>query len=184
MPSEILVATLIVAGHALGMVAEYRLHARNLAVLEEHGGKAQAPELMSALYAVWALAVPLAVAAGLLSHAAPERLWQAVGIGIVGMSQLFRRWAIHSLGVYWTMGIVALRGLRPLNAGPYRLLKNPEYISRFTELCGVALATGAFGLSGLGLAVATALMLKAGATEGTLLYGAGGANLAPDAKVE
>lgn len=181
MPSEILVATLIVCGHALGLVAEFRLHEKNLAVLEEHGGQLRSITLMKALYVVWALLVPGIVAVGLFSHSAPSKLWQAVGVGLVGISQLFRRWAIHSLGAYWTMGIVELHGLRPLNTGPYRIFKNPEYSSRLVELVGVGLATSAWGSTGVGAAVFAVLLLKARAQEEALLYGT---NLAPKASIE
>lgn len=181
MPSENLVATLIVCGHVLGLLLERRLHGKNLAILAAHGGVERSQRLMSALYSFWAIAVPLVVVASLIFPTRPQPLWQATGIGVVAFSQLFRRWAIHALGPYWTMGIVELRGLRPLNAGPYRLFKNPEYISRFTELVGVALATGAYSASGLCLAVASALMLKARAAEDQVLYGG---HLAPEPLIE
>jgi methyltransferase len=169
MPTALLVATIILFSHALGLAAEVRLHRRNLAILEEHGGRPRARRLMRALYVTWALAVPFAVAAAFLTDAHTDRVWVAAGLAVIGISQLFRRWAIQSLGPYWTMAIVELPGMRPLNAGPYRLIKNPEYISRFTELVGIALATGAFAPTGLVLVAATILMIKAHRLEEAVL---------------
>ena len=70
-----------------------------------------------------------------------------------------RYWAISSLGTLWSMRCITLPGLRAVNAGPYRFMNNPEYISRVIDGVGVSLLTGS-KITGLTYIVLSAILVR------------------------
>src|SRR5262249_15272244 len=64
------------------------------------------------------------------------------GLAAMAAGTLLRLWAIQSLGSLWTMRCLAIPGLRPRRVGPYRILDNPEYISRLIDGLGLAVVLG------------------------------------------
>lgn len=165
-----LVAGLLIFGHCLGLAAEWRVHRRNWGILQEHGAAARRQRLMSLFYGLTLVSVPLLVAYGIYDDARPGPTELMLGLGLIALSQALRRWAIASLGAYWTMHLVEVEGLRPLNVGPYRWLKSPEYISRVSELIGVTLATASYFPGVILLYALSALALRARSSEDALLY--------------
>ena len=55
------------------------------------------------------------------------------------LAQFLRYWAITTLGVYWNTRIIVLKGSKPVNSGPYKFLKHPNYIAVVTELAVIPL---------------------------------------------
>jgi methyltransferase len=129
----------LVAFVAAQRLVELALSARNTRRLLAQGGieagRAHYP-LMVALHAAWlgTLAV--------LGHAQPvDRIWLAVLI----ILQAARIWVIATLGERWTTRIIVLPGARLVAAGPYRVLRHPNYWVVAAEIAVVPLALGLIG---------------------------------------
>jgi methyltransferase len=56
--------------------------------------------------------------------------------------ELGRAWVLWSLGTRWTTRIVILPGAPLVAAGPYRLVKHPNYVIVAAEMVLVPLALG------------------------------------------
>ncbi len=108
---------------------------------------------------LWLFRVALALAlltAGLLAHLRPEgtlpghRPWLfALGAAAVLAGLALRRWAIHTLGRYFTVDVALFRGQTVVDAPPYRRIRHPSYSASILSLLGVGLMLG----HGLGLAL-------------------------------
>lgn len=55
-----------------------------------------------------------------------------------------RAWMLATLGRRWTVRVVVLPGERPVNRGPYRFLRHPNYLVLTLELLLVPLWLGAW----------------------------------------
>lgn len=134
---------LTLVAFVVGRLAEWSLHRRNYAMLRAMGADEQAPWAMRGYYAVTVLVVPAAFLEFYLAPSMPSRGMLMLGGMMAGIAILLRFWAIRSLGVLWTMRCIALPGMRPRALGPYRIVNNPEYLSRLIEGAGVCLLIGA-----------------------------------------
>jgi len=56
---------------------------------------------------------------------------------LVAGAQALRWWCISTLGTHWSTRVVVVPGMRLVAAGPYRLLRHPNYVAVVLE--GVAL---------------------------------------------
>ena len=89
--------------------------------------------LMVALHALWLLALWVA------GHDRPiDSGWLALFV----LLQASRVWVIASLGRRWTTRVIVLPGAAPVERGPYRLLKHPNYLVVAMEIAVVPLALG------------------------------------------
>jgi methyltransferase len=66
------------------------------------------------------------------------RFWLAVFV----LLQMGRLWVLVSLGRRWTTRVIVLRGAAPVERGPYRWLKHPNYLIVVLEIAVVPLALG------------------------------------------
>lgn len=71
----------------------------------------------------------------------PDLWW--FWVGVFGLAQGLRYWAIGTLGQRWNTRVLVLPGLPPIARGPYRLLPHPNYLAVVLELAAVPLAVGA-----------------------------------------
>ncbi len=78
---------------------------------------------------LWPRAWPWALALGALS--------------VATLAMALRWWAIATLGSRWSTRIVTWPGLPLVRAGPYRLLRHPNYLAVVLELLAVPLIGGA-----------------------------------------
>jgi methyltransferase len=58
-------------------------------------------------------------------------------LALVLGSQALRWWCIATLGRRWNTRVIVVPGLTPITAGPYRLLRHPNYVAVVAE--GIAL---------------------------------------------
>lgn len=65
------------------------------------------------------------------------------------VAQLFRIWAITSLGRFWNTKIIVLRNASVIRKGPYCFIKHPNYFVVAVELAVVPLMFNAFLTAGL-----------------------------------
>lgn len=155
-PSEwILVA--VCAAIGLQRLAELRLAKRNEAWAREQGAKefgAKHYPLFFVLHTGWLIAFPI------------EAIVRGVGLGpywwaflaVFVSAQGLRYWAIGTLGKRWNTRILILPDAAPIEAGPYRLVRHPNYVAVIAELVAVPLMFGAT-ITALVVSVLNAILL-------------------------
>ncbi len=87
-----------------------------------------------------ALAANLAFAVPEAAIAAPRRLVPLAGIALMVGGEVFRLYAIRSLGRYFTFVVALHPGQHLVEAGPYRLIRHPSYTGSLVTLFGMCLA--------------------------------------------
>ena len=65
-------------------------------------------------------------------------------LGLFLAAQLLRYWAIITLGPRWTTRILVLPDRPPVEDGPYRYLRHPNYVAVTIELLSVPMLLGAW----------------------------------------
>ena len=129
-------------------LAVSRTHERSLA------GTRAAPSTYPLMVAahVGLVTLPL-VEASLRRPHHPRWGWVAVLAGATAL----RVWSIRSLGPAWNVRAVVPADLRPVERGPYRYVRHPNYLAVILEFAAVPLIAGAWVsaalLSGLNAAV-------------------------------
>lgn len=79
---------------------------------------------------------------GVVRGGAPDAVLTA-GLVVFSVAKLLKFWAIATLGERWTYKVIVLPGEPLVSAGPYRLMRHPNYVAVAGELIGMALMTGA-----------------------------------------
>jgi methyltransferase len=110
------------------------------------------PLMVGAHVALFTL--PLLEAARLRRRSRAPVLWIALMAGATAL----RLWSIHSLGRSWNVRGVVPSDLRPVEAGPYRWVRHPNYLAVGVEFLALPMAGGAW-LSALGLSLLNAVVL-------------------------
>lgn len=87
-----------------------------------------------------ALAANLAFVVPEAAIAAPRRLVPLAGIALMVGGEVFRLYAIRSLGRYFTFVVALHPGQRVVESGPYRLIRHPSYTGSLVTLVGMCLA--------------------------------------------
>jgi methyltransferase len=132
MPEGLLLLGLI----ALQRLSELWLARRHTAALMAKGaieyGAGHYP-LMVAFHTAWLL--------GMLALAW-DRPVSLPWLGVVLVLQVARYWIIATLGERWTTRIIILPGAPPVRAGPFRLMRHPNYAVVAAEIAAVPLALG------------------------------------------
>ncbi len=65
-------------------------------------------------------------------------------LAVAAGAQALRWWAIATLGERWSTRILVPPGAAPVTAGPYRLLRHPNYLAVVLEVAAVPLVGGAW----------------------------------------
>ena len=141
------------------MAGEAVLSSFNASVLRSRG----AVEPPDDVYRTMQWAYPLGFVAmaieGALGAPSPEPAL-AAGILVFGLAKALKAWAISSLGTRWTFRVLVPPGAPLVTAGPYRLLRHPNYLAVAGEIVGAALLVGAFVSGALFLVGFGALMRR------------------------
>lgn len=87
----------------------------------------------------------------------PRSLIVVAASGLVGAT-LLRWWSIWSLGRAWNVRAVVADDLEPVERGPYRHIRHPNYVAVALEMASLPLLAGAWR-SAIALSVADALVL-------------------------
>jgi methyltransferase len=125
-------------------LAELRLSARNARRLLAQGGveagRGHMP-LLVALHVGFLIACPLEV----WRLDRPLRWWLAApALVVLGLAQLLRIWAIRSLGERWSVRVIVVPGVAPVESGPYRHIRHPNYLAVILEIASIPLIHGAW----------------------------------------
>ena len=129
---------------AVQRLAELRLSARNARRLLAQGGveagRGHMP-LLVALHVGFLIACPLEV----WRLDRPLRWWLAApALVVLGLAQLLRIWAIRSLGERWSVRVIVVPGVAPVESGPYRHIRHPNYLAVILEIASIPLIHGAW----------------------------------------
>jgi methyltransferase len=140
MTAAALALLVLVAGQRLVELVISRRHtARLLAEGAYEVGAGHYP-LIVAVHAAWLAALAVWAA---WQPAPLDPLWVAVYLAL----QAARLWVMRSLGRYWTTRIIVVPGLAPLQRGPYRFMRHPNYAVVAAEIAVLPLAFGAWPLA-------------------------------------
>ena len=82
-----------------------------------------------------------------------------VWLGLFAAAQWLRYWAISSLGSRWNTRILVIPGLSPVQNGPYRYLRHPNYVAVALELLVIPLIFNAWLTALLASLLNAALLL-------------------------
>ncbi len=145
---------------ALQRIFELRLSRRNEAIIRSRGGHESAAwqvYAMKALHLGWFVAM-LAEVYGLRRPFIPGLSLLALAIFAAG--QTLRYAALLSLKWRWTVRVMVIPGLPPVQQGIYRYLRHPNYLGVILEILAVPLLHSAY-LTAITFSVANLLLLAA-----------------------
>jgi methyltransferase len=74
----------------------------------------------------------------------PSIIVFAIGAMLFLDAKTLKWWAIRSLGQAWTFRVIVVPGAALVDAGPYKLIRHPNYVAVIGELLSVMLMTGAW----------------------------------------
>ena len=86
----------------------------------------------------------VACAAEALAFPAPPPAWAWLAALLALAAQGLRWWSVASLGERWNTRILVLPGVPPVQRGPYRWLRHPNYVAVAVELGALPLAFGSW----------------------------------------
>ncbi|MEZ5416829.1 MAG: isoprenylcysteine carboxylmethyltransferase family protein [Vicinamibacterales bacterium] len=124
------------------MAGESVLSSYNAALLRARGAVEPPGDVFRLMQWAYPLGfVALAVEGALTGPAAEPAL--AAGILVFGLAKALKAWAISTLGARWSFRVLVPPGEPPIVAGPYRLIRHPNYLAVAGEIAGAALIVGA-----------------------------------------
>ena len=123
---------------------EVSLSRRHESALRARGGVEHAAHQMPwmiALHAGWLLCMLLEVFA---LHRTVSWALSLVALLAFALGQGLRLWAMHTLGTRWTVKILTLPAVPPVDEGPFRYLRHPNYLGVVLEIAALPLVHGAW----------------------------------------
>ena len=83
--------------------------------------------------------------------------WIALG-GAIG-AQALRYWSIATLGSRWNTRIIVFPGAAPIDRGPYRFMRHPNYLAVIVEIACVPMIHGCW-LTAIAFSIGNAALLR------------------------
>ncbi len=145
---------------ALQRLYELRISRRHEAIIRSRGGREHAAwqvQVMKALHASWFVAMLVEVYA--LRRPFIPAL-SALALLVFAAGQSLRYAALLSLKWRWTVRVMTIPGLPPVQNGIYRYLHHPNYLGVILEILAVPLLHSAY-ITALVFSVANLLLLTA-----------------------
>jgi methyltransferase len=123
------------------MLLEARLSARHERALRAGGALEPSDDVFTAMQFAYPSCFEAMLAEAWVQGLAP---WGAAAIGAVvfAVAKGLKYWAIASLGRRWTFRVLVPPASTPVETGPYRFLRHPNYVGVMGELIGFALLAG------------------------------------------
>ncbi|WP_121717615.1 isoprenylcysteine carboxylmethyltransferase family protein [Streptomyces sp. E5N91] len=72
----------------------------------------------------------------------PALGWPMLALAL--LAQALRWWCIATLGPYWNTRVIVVPGTRPVDTGPYRFLRHPNYLAVVVEVAALPLVHSAW----------------------------------------
>jgi methyltransferase len=141
------------------MLAEARRASQNEARQRTRGGREPAGDV----YALMQVAYPGVFLAMLIEarvRGADAAAAPVFGLIVFTAAKALKWWAITTLGDFWTFRVIVVPGTTAVRAGPYRLVRHPNYVGVVGEIVGAAFACGAVVTGPLALLVFGALLVR------------------------
>lgn len=132
---------------------------RNEAVQRQRGGLEPDGDVYAAMRVAYPLSFVVMLAEGLLRGGPAPEVFVA-GIVVFGAAKALKYWVITTLGDFWTFRVIVVPFATLVTAGPYRLMRHPNYLAVIGELAGVALMAGAIVTGPVSVAVFLVLLWK------------------------
>ena len=120
------------------MLAEARRSWRNERALRLLGAIEPPGDVFRAMQIAYPACFVMMVAEASVRNVSLGRSFTAGAIVFVA-AKAIKYWAIATLGDRWTFKVLVLPGYPLVTAGPYRLLRHPNYVGVVGELVGAAL---------------------------------------------
>ncbi|WP_406729782.1 isoprenylcysteine carboxylmethyltransferase family protein [Streptomyces sp. GD-15H] len=79
-------------------------------------------------------------------------------LALTALAQALRWWCVATLGPYWNTRVIVVPGARLVRAGPYRLLRHPNYVAVVVEIAALPLVHCAW-LTATAFTLANAMLL-------------------------
>jgi len=137
------------------MAVEARRAARNERRQRAHGGVEPPGDVYPFMRVLYPAGFLLILLAGAWVGEWPRSaIW--CGALLFAASKALKWWAIVTLGDFWTFRVIVIPGMRPIDSGPYRLMRHPNYVAVVGEFLSVTLICGAIAT---GLAVTATFFL-------------------------
>ncbi len=105
-----------------------------------------------------ALFLPACFAEAWLLHRSAPTAVEAVALLAAIFAQALRWWAVSTLGTRWNVRIIARVDDAPVTAGPYRVVRHPNYLAVAIELFALPLVHGAW-LCAIAFSLANAALM-------------------------
>jgi methyltransferase len=164
-PTSIVIPIAVFSIVAAFMIIEARRAATNERVQRSRGGVEPAHDV----YALMQIAYPGIFVAMLVEGALRGMTaaggWFIAGLAVFAAAKFLKWWAIATLGPFWTFRVIVVPGSSPVDTGPYRMLRHPNYVAVVGEIVGVAMMTRASVSGPIALVVFGALLLRRIAVE-------------------
>ena len=80
-------------------------------------------------------------------------------VGVLAGATALRVWSIHSLGPAWNVHAIVPDEVEPVERGPYRYVRHPNYVAVILEFVAVPLVAGAW-MSAVVLSAVNAVVLR------------------------
>lgn len=159
MPAAAILAFGTLAAVLAVMAGEAALSGHNAALLRARGAVEPPGDPHRVMQWAYPLCfIALAIEGALRGPASPEVL--GAGLVVFGLAKALKAWAITSLGPRWSFRVLVPPGEPPIVAGPYRVMRHPNYLAVCGEISGMALIVGAPVTGLAALAVFGCLMLR------------------------
>lgn len=149
------IAVLTMVAALLMMAGEALLSSANEARLRREGAVEPPGDVYGTMRWAYPMSfIAMAVEGAWRGPAPPPAL--VAGLVVFGFAKALKAWAMVSLGPRWCFRVLVPPDAPLVTAGPYRLLRHPNYVAVVGELIGVLLTvwapiTGALAIVGFGL---------------------------------
>jgi methyltransferase len=140
------------------MLIEARRSARHDRWLRAAGAVEPSGDVYAAMQVAYPLAFLLPIAEAYARHRSIT-LVTVAGFTVFILAKALKYWAIATLGRRWTFRVLVPPSSERTVAGPYRVLRHPNYVAVFGELLAIALMAQAPVAGPLAIAGFTTLML-------------------------
>jgi methyltransferase len=153
-------AALLAALAFVPMLAEAMLSRRNEQRLRGAGAVEPHDDVYPAMQVIYPSCFVAMIAECWLQQRAFAGIAPSIGLGVFAAGKLVKYWAIQTLGPRWTFRVLVPPGSSRTLAGPYRVMRHPNYLGVLGELAGFALLSSAYW-SGAASVAAFAMLLRA-----------------------
>jgi methyltransferase len=158
MSGAVAISLVSVTAVLLVMLAESRRSSRNERVLRAAGAVEPPDDVIGTMAWVYPAAFLVMAVEGAVAGPEPGTTTIA-GALLFAASKALKFWAIASLGQRWTFRVLVPPGAPLVTAGPYAVLRHPNYVAVIGELASMALLVGA-RVSGPIATVVFALLIR------------------------